>query len=258
MVANGNVLTFDFEQFPIDLILIDEEDWEMAPYFYNYDPLGSLVGKIAKKFDLTFSPHGLYFSFRSKGSGVCRDILVSNNPEQIFRFLGFNFERYQKGFETLHSIFKFIVSSSHFNGDFFALENLSSKKRNSMSKRKRYLKFLVYIEKKRSRIKECFYEKDPSMYLGIIDHEFPEANILMQISECERVEVQKSIISEKFNGQKVMLWVPELSAGLELGRVLLEYRHSKDDFNAFLLSATELDLEQDFKTWYLDFLKKRD
>lgn len=48
---NGSVISFDYEKFQIDLIPIKESNWEVAKSFFNYSPIGNLLGKIVKQFN---------------------------------------------------------------------------------------------------------------------------------------------------------------------------------------------------------------
>jgi len=52
---NGGVYSFAYDNFQIDFIPIKESNWESAKVYFSFDPLGNLMGKIAKqiKFDLT-------------------------------------------------------------------------------------------------------------------------------------------------------------------------------------------------------------
>jgi len=47
---NNGVISFDFDQFQIDLIPVRESHWETSKCYFGYDPTGNLMGKIAKSF----------------------------------------------------------------------------------------------------------------------------------------------------------------------------------------------------------------
>jgi hypothetical protein len=108
---NGNVMSFMYDNYQIDIIPQKESNWEFCEYFFNWDPVGNLTGKIAHKFGLKFGFSGLIYPFRNFSGRLSTDILISKDPEKIFKFLGLDFEKYKQGFDTLDEIFHFIVKS---------------------------------------------------------------------------------------------------------------------------------------------------
>jgi hypothetical protein len=54
IVVNDGTTTFDFEEFQIDLIPVQENVWESTKFWMDYDPSSNLLGKLFRsiKFEL--------------------------------------------------------------------------------------------------------------------------------------------------------------------------------------------------------------
>lgn len=224
---NGGVYSFDHENFQIDFIPIKEDKWEIAQIYYSYDPLGNIMGKTFHKFGLSYGWNGLYYKYRNSHGTNCENILISTNPREIFNFGGYDYDKYLNGFETLEDIFEFVIHSLNFDSEMFKIENLKSidKKRNR--KRGTYHMFLNYLKDNNIVIKKEF-EKDKSKYLTSIDNFFPKAKLKERIGELNEINSKNLFLAEKFNGNLVMEWLPELK-GKELGIAIKNFRNYLGD-----------------------------
>lgn len=153
-IKNGNVLSLavKFNEIPdqpiiqIDLISAKNNyEFEFAYKYYSFNDLGSLIGKIAKHFDFKFGHDGFYvIKYTNKKGKVCKkksavnkiEVPLNMSFEQTINFLGFNAERYKRGFETTEEIFKFIRAGEYYHQDFYLLSELNSKERRRDEKRK--------------------------------------------------------------------------------------------------------------------------
>jgi hypothetical protein len=135
---NGNVYSFEYDKYQIDLILQTDENWVFCDSFFNYDPCGNLIGKISHKFGLKFGFSGLVYPFRAFSGRLTQNIIISKDTEKIFKFLGLDYDKYTEGFNTVEEIFDWIVSSKYFCGENFLMENLNHIDRKRNKKRKTY------------------------------------------------------------------------------------------------------------------------
>jgi hypothetical protein len=233
--ANGGVYSFDYKNFQVDFIPIKEEKWEIAKVYYSYDPLGNIMGKTFHKFGLSYGWEGLFYKFRNFNGRNSADILLTTNAEEIFNFGGYDYKRYLQGFETLEDIFKFVIDSKYFDAEMFQMENLKSidKKRNR--KRGSYHLFLNYLKDNNINIKYKFsFIRDT--YVPMINKAFPEADLTGKLNILKNDDAINRIISQKFNGDIVMLWIPILK-GKELGNAIAKFRNALgDDYNNFILN----------------------
>lgn len=253
IISNGGVYSFDNQNFQIDFIPIKEEKWEIAQCYGFYDPLGNIMGKTFHKFGLSYGWDGLFYKFRNFNGINSQNILISNDAEKIFAFGDYDYNRYLQGFETLEDILKFAINCKYFDTEIFQMDNLKSidKKRNR--KRGSYHIFLKYLKDNEINIKYPF-EKDKELYLLMINEAFPEVDLLGQLYDLKMKDNENKILSQKFNGDIVMSWLPKLQ-GKELGQAIKKFKESFDDdgdYREFVLNASYISIENRFMDTYND------
>jgi hypothetical protein len=218
---NDKVYSFDYNDFQVDLILIPSDSWSTAQAYYSYDPLGNIMGKTYQKFGLSYGWEGLYYILRRHDGMISENILISRDIHKIFKFGGYDFDKYIQGFDTLEEIFMYCISSRYFDSNMFRMENLGSVDRKRNKKRGSYKLFLEYMEENHITKEYKFMnEKD---YLPGIDLFFLEARLLNRINTLEKEYEKKVAASSKFNGTNVMSWFPGLR-GEDLKRVTLSFK----------------------------------
>ena len=213
--SNGGVYSFDYQNFQIDFIPIPEEKWATALVYFGNDPVGNCMGKTYHKFNLSYGWEGLFYKYRNFRGSNSKNILLTNDVKRIFDFGGYDYDRYLLGFDTLEDIFKFTIDSKYFDTEMFQMESLNSidKKRNR--KRGSYHLFLEYLKENKINTKYAF-EDDKDMYIIDIDAAFPEVNLLEQLHDLYVKDELDRALAEKYNGDVVMQWIPELE-GKALG-----------------------------------------
>src|SRR5574343_224771 len=87
IIANGNVITFDYKQLQVDVILTPEENWEIAYQYFSYNDIGNLIGRYAHRFGLKYGFDGLRYDYRHEDK-VHGEITVSKDIKDILDFLG--------------------------------------------------------------------------------------------------------------------------------------------------------------------------
>jgi hypothetical protein len=131
------------------------------------------------------------------------------------------------------------------------MENLRSidKKRNR--RRESYKLFIDYINKHREELPSFEFNKNKDIYLPMIDSYFPEANLISQLEELRKKDAINKACAEKFNGDIIMEYFPELK-GEELGKAIglfkQHFKESNQDYKDFVLN-------NDKETIILLFLK---
>jgi hypothetical protein len=246
--ANGGVYSFDYENFQIDFIPIREDKWDMAQIYFSYDPLGNIMGKTYHKFGLSYGWEGLRYKFRGFSGTTIKDILISMDPRKIFEFGGYDYDRYLQEFDTLEDIFQFCINGKYFDTEMFKIENLKSidKKRNR--RRGSYHLFLNYL----NEMNNVHYQfnQNKTNYLSIINDYFPEANLKSELVELTIRDLKKEIISEKFNGDIVMSWIPDLR-GKELGQAIGNFKNDLgDEYDDFIYNSNPDEIHKKFMELY--------
>ena len=237
--SNGGVHSFDYQGFQVDFIPIPEKKWATALVYFSMDPLGNCMGKTYHKFGLSYGWEGLFYKYRNFRGSNSANILLSTDVRKIFTFGGYDYDRYLKGFDTLEDIFKFVIDSKYFDTEMFQMENLKSidKKRNR--KRVSYHIFLEYLRNNNINTKYPFEERK-DLYIIDIDAAFPEANLLEQLHDLQVQDEFNQALAEKFNGNIVMEWLPELQ-GKELGVAMGKFKEELGaDYNG---TITDLPIE---------------
>lgn len=148
-VSNGDVLSILVDGFQVDLVRIPNDDWwESAVVYYAYGDFGMLAGKIARFLGVRWGWQGLRYTVYNNIVSHERklgEIVISTDPYKSLEFLGFDPERFRKGFETTQEMWDYIVQSKYFSKDPFIPKHLNSRQRSRDAKRDSYQDFLEYI-----------------------------------------------------------------------------------------------------------------
>ena len=145
IVKNGSVISFNVNDFQVDLILFSSLNYDTALSYYSWSILGNLRGKIYHKARFSLTAEGLKYHFRDNNYEFST-IVVSRDIPTIFAFMDYNYERFSKGFITLEEIFVYAVSTSFFNKEMYALDKLSSNDRIRDAKNRAFNSFLTWLE----------------------------------------------------------------------------------------------------------------
>jgi len=246
--TNGSIISFDYDSFQIDIIPIKESIWDMALAFFDYDPSGNLMGKSAHKFGLKYGWNGLIYPFRNFNGRLSHDILLSTDNKKIFEFLGYNYDRFQQGFDDLEEIFQFIIDGKYFDHRIFLMENLNHIDRKRNKKRKSYQEFLQYVEK--NGYKNTYeFNRDKSTYIDLIHDSFPEVDLKGMIKQLTKKDNENRELNKKFNGKLIMDLYPELS-GKELGKAIGDFQKSFENYREFALKHSGDDILFEFGKFY--------
>jgi len=246
--TNGSIISFDYDQFQIDIIPIKESLWDVSIAFFDYDPTGNLMGKSAHKFGLKYGWNGLIYPFRNFNGRLSHDILLSTDNAEIFEFLGYDYEEFKRGFDDLVEIFDYIIAGKYFDYTIFLMENLNHIDRKRNKKRKSYQEFLQYVEKK--GIKDTYqFNKDKSTYIDLIHNSFPKVDLKGKIEELSKKNAENQELNAKFNGRLIMNVYPDLS-GKELGNAITNFQKSFEDYREFGLNNSADEIMFEFSKFY--------
>ena len=207
---NKSVISFEYDNFQVDFILMDEDCWDTAKIYYSFNDLGNLMGRIAASMGFRYGHDGLRYEYRHPDGGKVLKMHVSRDPEDIFTFLGFDYHRMRYGFRDLEEIFRYVIYSKFFNKGIFEYSALNHQNRTRNKKRKNYNLFLEYLEKKVLPIdfvdtdltKEFFLDKAEDMFNYDIRGEIMKYN--KKIEREKRTDITKErlnaeIIQEHFD-----------------------------------------------------------
>lgn len=218
---NGDMLSFEYHQFQVDLNFVAPENYETALFYFAYNDLNNLIGRIAHKFGLKFGFDGLCYQIRTESGYRAKKITLCKDPAAIYRFLGYDYARFLQGFTDREAIFEFVASSPYFNAAIFDLDELNHINRTRNKKRQTYQLFLQWLAGK--SFKEFRFEEDKSLYLiRIHNHFYPEVNLLGELALYAEEHRKHEFAKALFNGGQLMQRYG--LSGSVLGQVIADFK----------------------------------
>jgi triphosphoribosyl-dephospho-CoA synthetase len=151
-VRNGSVTSFavpffDGQYFQVDLIRVDIDEFEFAFGYFAYNDLGNLLGRIFHRAGFKLGHRGLTFVVREEGnsSHVLEEIVLTRKWKEALEIVGYDYNRWAKGFDTLEDVFKYAVSVPLANRTIFRLDETNHAARVRDRKRLTYQLFLEWV-----------------------------------------------------------------------------------------------------------------
>jgi len=232
---NNDCYSFNYKELQVDLITVNSINFESNLIYLSYNGLGSLIGRLSKKFGLKYGKDGLWYEHEFKGLKIA-SFPVSKDYQKIFSFLGLDFNKWRLGFDELEDIFKFVAESSYFDWRIFQLKELNSMDRKRNLKRSFYMAFIDWVDKNAKHREYSF--KTPDSYLPNIIKAFPEADLIMKIRKSEYEYCKKLYVNSKFNGNIISKKFNLI--GNELGKAIINFKkyiaENGYDFNDWIIN----------------------
>ncbi len=182
IVSNGNVISFDYKlnknnqyiYFQIDLIKTNKLD--ITKFYFSYGDVGSIIGLIAKKYNLVFGFDGLWINTKlstikeyliknNNNLDIIENIdsineennfgkiVLTNSPEKICEYLDFDYQKWKKGFINNKDIIEWIIKSKYCKKNIFYQTNREHREN---IKRSFYKLFMDHV----SELDECQINND--------------------------------------------------------------------------------------------------
>lgn len=254
---NGDVFSFGITAssgvFQVDLITVQCID--VASYYFGYNDLGNLIGRVAHKMGFKYGHDGLKYVVREDGHSehVLKEIVVSNDNKEIMEFLGYPYltegERKTR-FKTLEDIFEYVSRGMYFNSDIYLLHNRNHIARTRDKKRPTYTAFLKWCEDNSESLGYQFPYTSRDWKTIFLEHAkklWPE--FAKELKEQQGLATMKREASLHFNGDKVKEWTG--LEGKELGAFMKAFR------GAFALSPGNNNYEH-FYHWVVAVSRSSD
>lgn len=249
---NGNAYSFDYKEVQVDFITCSAEDFDSNRHYLAYNDLGNFIGRITQKLGLKYGQEGLWYNHYFKDQKLGK-VMISKDYPKIFEFLGFDYERWLEGFETLEDVFEYVIANEHFDAEMFELQHLNKINRERNAKRKPYMSFLDYIHENHS---DRTYEfPDKKVSIDKANRFFPDARMTERMRELEYLHCKKLYIKSKFSGGVVMSRYG--LQGKELGRALNGFKEwigKRCDYDEFLLETSTDKIYEQFEKYYREEL----
>jgi hypothetical protein len=258
---NGDMLSFEYKNFQVDLNFVAVENYATALFYFAYNDLNNLIGRIAHKFGLKFGFDGLCYQIRTESGYRAKKITLSKDPAAIYTFLGYDYSRFLQGFKNREAIFEFVAASRYFNSAIFELDELNHINRTRNKKRQTYQLFLQWLAGK--TFNEFRFEEDKSIYLIRIHNHFyvpGGVNLLGELAIYAEEHRKHEFAKALFNGGQLMKTYG--LNGSALGKVIADFKRdfcetrSQTDFEQavfemYAMTPTpEAAMAERFKQWY--------
>merc|ERR1739848_285969 len=163
---------------------------------------------------------GLYVKvfYDDNPARILGHIDLTNKPEQVCEYFGFEYEVLKTEFSTEEDFFEFMTSSIKFNPNFFAIqESFNHTHRKRATKRPVYIRFMKYVEEK--------FQNTNYNYISMEEFKTKRAeNKASAAKEFGKLEVyckmqadyeKAQIVKTKFNGGLVSKIIPEFGVKIK-------------------------------------------
>ena len=243
-------------------IIATGEDWakHMAAYsYFAYNDLGNLMGRIAHRMGFKFGHEGLFYMLRDEASGhVYGEYRFDMAHSDILEFMGLDASRWEAGFQTLDDIFDFVASSPYFHPDIYLLDNVNAVSRVRDKKRKTYMSFLDWLERRGPRETDLKFRFDPDQrrfkeYLFrskmMSDPAFAD-----WVQEVKFDHAESQYAKVFFDGYRVSEWTG--LSGKELGAFLDDFRAFVEGDSVLTFSEFVIMMQGGIRQFALDFYKQ--
>ncbi len=207
MVLNGEVLSWDYENFQIDLIkCLSLEQMKFARFYFSYGDVGSILGRFCNYHGLKIGHRGFWIDvyectlYPEKQLDPTRnvgEVLLTMEPEEACKYLGLDWNIWIKGFNTMVEIFDWIKTSKYFVVKIFGELNGEHMRRAKL--RPMYMKFVEYIGMKPLEI-----NGKPEIRYNLQQDAIKYFNKLNEIEKIKNKIEYNQIIKNKFCGKKLL------------------------------------------------------
>lgn len=179
-----------------------------------------MLGRLFHACGLALRHDGLVWYHRD-GDYLFNEVVLTRDFAQALRFMDYDPQVLEAGFDTPEDIYRYVASSPFFNRDIFLLENRNAKARVRDKKRKMYTDFLCWCEA-RPDLPAFEYPAEKDRWLPRFASHFP--HFQSAYYESLAALARQYRIKEKFNGA----WVSEVTGlqGKELGVLMKQFRES--------------------------------
>lgn len=217
---NNVSFSFNYKDVQIDFNLIDSENFMLMYNYHGDGDLGNFIGRTARSINFKYGHEGLIYEKHISDHHKI-SVVVSRDTKKSLEFLGYDYAKWLKGFDTEEEIFDYAVSSPFFNSLYFTLNEQAHNDRVRNKKRKMYQKMLTYIQnhglEPKPKLTEYECDEHYKRAIELFGSSFDE-DVKSQIAKYER-----DIFIKKFFNGEIVKEITNLN-GKELGEFMRKFR----------------------------------
>lgn len=225
VVTNGDVISFDYNDFQIDFIKCQSVDF--AKCYFSYGDFGQLLGVVINKYDLTFGHNGFFCHINQTS------LLLTQDVNQFFDFININFDQW-KNIRTQYDLFELIKTCKFYDPDLFIQSN--HKHRLLLKNRPLYSEFLKYINLDTKTESISISSEDKEMVFNQVIVVFNKIDDIIKIQELDK---KKEIIHSKFNGNMLKDMGYD---GKQIGTIIKKFKSLYDNFDEWIYQTKSEDI----------------
>jgi tetratricopeptide (TPR) repeat protein len=225
IVSNGNVISFDFENFQIDMIKCSTI--EFAKFYFSYGDFGSLIGKLVKKYDMTFGHNGFFIDIENHSMVLTKDV------KEFCSFLKIDLEKW-KSIKTKEDLFELIKSCRFYKNEYFISGN--NEYRRCILHRPLYMEFLKYNGIENDIIKEKIIIDDKA---SIFEEAISYFNKKQDIDTILKYIQKGKDIHNKFNGNMLK---ERGYTGIQIGNIIKAFKIKHSNFEEWIYTTKQEDI----------------
>jgi len=243
----------------VDLIFTPSRYFDSSLNYFTFNDLGNMIGRTAASMGLRYGHKGLLYRLydNENKSQIVKEMVISQDLNLILTFLGYDYEQYQKGFNTVENIIEFAASSKYLNVNYFKLENRNYKSRVRDKKRKNYRLLLSYLDENELGSKNAIASYEEGLkYATTFFPDFGDKlalEVKNNIKNKKNAKKNREIIKSKFSN----LIVSKITGlvGKPLGYLLESIRLSFEDKNKTMSEAIAKMSKTEIKEMILSNMK---
>lgn len=245
IVRNGSIVSFDVNDFQVDLIYSKCDEFMFSTNYFDWNDLGNFIGRTAHRLGFKYGHDGLKYVMRDEDdpSYVISEVFLTKDHDEALEFLGFSSHEHAMGFDTPEEIFEYAASSPYFSAASFMLSNRNHIARVRDRKRKMYNACVEYYKEKFGVDENTPVEPlDKAMHLVRAFNKFP--SFYDAYTDVMTKHIKNKAYKSVFNGLAVgAIFSLE---GKELGAKMKTLREFFDAFNLqeFVTSLSDTEFEK--------------
>lgn len=202
---NGPYYSFLFHDAQIDFIIAPPDEYDSTLSYMSWNDLSNFFGRVARSLNFKYGHDGLSYE-KHLDDHYKITIPVSNWMPDILTFLGYDYNTWAKGFDTIEDILKYAASSKYFNPLYFTLEDQSHNDRVRNKKRKMYQNMLQYITDNNIPVRDKLTESERLDFVVKADSFFSlvdDSTLSDKLLAAETKYAEHLKFKELFNGDIV-------------------------------------------------------
>jgi len=246
--SSGHIFSTVYKNFQVDFFNKPAKYYESSYYFLSFNDVGNIIGRMFRRMGLKYGEKGIIYVYRRENDGhYAKEIPISVNFEKIIEFIGLNFSEWEKGFNALDDVFRWVIKSPYFSTKPYLEPN------KAINKRKQRTTIIAFIEfLKTNNIEINIDYKGQTTFIDKIHDYFPEADLHSKIELEKEREAFVNIIKAKYNGRVIMELFPDL-LGKDLGNFMNAFQNSLGHYEQVFYDSSKneiIEMLKEFKQNY--------